>query len=179
VPELDDVRDAVVRAWKMMQALPLATEKAKEHAEEARESSSMTLEEIHGLTLEVVPVEEFTFFDALNDLPDVARSEMDFRKAVAALDTHEVGVIPNRAQTVVYVTRVQSTEPSDEAMRRKFMDRLKPTLGEPGTLPRLGFRVLQEGFRDSQNAMSQWFKQLSDDYEVKWERTPQAASQER
>jgi hypothetical protein len=179
IPDLADVRDDVVRAWKMMQAFPLAMEKAKEHAEESRESSRMTLEEIHGSTLTVVPVEEFTFYGDLDELPDVAPDEIAFRKAVAALEAHEVGVIPNRAQTVVYVARVQSKEPSDEAMRRTFMNRLKPAPGEPGTQPRLGLRVIQEGVRDSQNTIGEWFKQLSDDYEVKWERTPQAASQER
>jgi len=142
VPPLNDVREEVVRAWKLQQALPLARAQAERMAKQAAEAARPLAEVFADNAAKVITTNPFTWM-TLGALPGSMRREpprlsvvtgkttggegvtiagagQDFMQAVFDLDVGQVGVAVNQPQKFVYVVRVLTVEPSDEQRREAF-----------------------------------------------------------
>jgi hypothetical protein len=132
VPELSDVRDEVVRSWKMIQARELAQKRADVLVDEAK-TSDKPLKELFSKR-DVVATPPFSWLTrgaagAMDPQARVTMSEVegiqdagpDFMREVFSLGVGEVGRAMNQPQTVCYVVRVVTLEPSREVLRSTFM----------------------------------------------------------
>lgn len=135
VPTLDEIRGQVIEAWKMRSARKLAAEKAEELAAEAR-SADKPLREVFGgrAGVEVIDTGTFTWMtfgsagqfsrnqpprlSAVRGIPEAGH---DFMRQVFSLETGQVRLAFNAPETVVYVVRVASMEPSEVVLRETFM----------------------------------------------------------
>lgn len=134
VPDFADVRSKVLRAWKMGKARDLAAAKAKKLAEEANKAGKPLKElfaDREGLTVSQTP--SFSWLTRgianVDNRPPLAISEVegieapgaDFMREVFSLGVGSVGEALNEPQSVVYVVRVVSLEPSREVLRAGFL----------------------------------------------------------
>lgn len=137
VPELKDVRDQVVEAWKLEQARPAAEKRAEQLAAIAREASRPMSESLAGQTVvgtpegETLTVRETPRFSWLNVprnlpfqfnpmfSPPPELSPVDglegvgqgfMRTVFEDLKPGDVGVAPNQNRSVYYVVRVKERD---------------------------------------------------------------------
>lgn len=134
VPDFADVRSKVLRAWKMVKARDLALAKAKKLAEEAN-TAGKPLKELfadrEGLTVLQTP--SFSWLTrgtanvdnraplAISEVEGVEVPGADFMREVFSLSVGSAGEAMNEPQTVAYVVRVVSLEPSREVLRVGFL----------------------------------------------------------
>lgn len=135
VPELDEIRDEVVRAWKMREARPLAAKHAEQLADEARTAKKPLAEVFAGKSgMQVSETPAFSwltggFAGMFNQQVPPTLSEVEgvddpgdaFMHQVFSLEVGDVGVAMNNPQTVAYVVRLTSLEPSRQLLRDTFM----------------------------------------------------------
>jgi hypothetical protein len=168
VPPLDQIRDKVVLAWKMVKARELARKRAEEFAAQAR-TLKKPLEELFGgqsklkitetgpfswLTLGNVPADPGAL-PRLSDVEGTDRVGEEFMKAVFALEPAQIGVAMNVPQTTVYVIRLIDFEPSMEELREDFAR----------ALPN---RYLAAGIDDQRAVFRAWLADLNRDAGVHW-----------
>ncbi len=180
VPLLDDVRDDVVRAWKMQQALPLARAKAEQLAQQAAQSGQPLVAVFPDNASQVIRSDPFSWMtrgampggmpmrptlspvkgQAGDRRVSVAGAGEDFMRAVFDLQVGQVGVAVNQPQTFVYVVRIEAEEPSDQQRREAFF-----AAGLTNELAELAQLQLGDIVRD-------WYSTLEREYEIKWSRPP-------
>ena len=135
VPELDDVRDEVVAAWKREKAADKALERAEELAGEA-EQSGKTLREFflddegQGV-FETTPFSFLTFGDVSQTTGEVSLKLSQPSPFIApgpallavatGLETDGVGAALNHDHSIAYVVRVAARLDSSEELRAKFL----------------------------------------------------------
>ncbi len=125
VPEWnDEIKLTVVAAMKL--------EKAKELAAEAAEASAKSCSEAKALTGTVLPVaienfsrctmnvEGYPMPTALELYPQLENVDESFRSAVFKMTVGEIKAIPNRNQTIFYVTQMKAYSPNDKDLRAMF-----------------------------------------------------------
>lgn len=133
VPEFGEIRSQVLRAWKMNKARELAVKRAQELVEKAMQSAEplkKTFADESSLPVtETVP---FSWLTAggfsmrgrtpprLSEVEGVEQPGPDFMKEVFNLPLGGVGQAWNQPQTIDYVVRVVSLEPSPDVLRAKF-----------------------------------------------------------
>jgi hypothetical protein len=123
VPTLDEVRDEVVRAWKMREAGKLAIKRAEELAKKAQDAGGSLTDAIAGdQSLSIVKTDPFAFFTIGNVSRDTQQvtsfrlSEPDgivaagpeFMEKVFELKDGQVAAAPNHDHSIAYV--VKATE---------------------------------------------------------------------
>ena len=175
VPELKDIRDEVVDAWKTREALALAEAEAKALAEKARESKKPLKETFSDKPeLKVAETNPFTWMTrgflpvnmggspTLSSVDQVEHAGMEFMRSVFKLKVGDVGTAVNQPKTVVYVVRVQSESPSEEALREQFLQ-----TGNSSELQQIAFFDKMDVRRD-------WIESIRRELNVKWERQPQS-----
>jgi hypothetical protein len=136
VPELNDVRDEVVKSWKLIHARELARKRAEALAEKARESKKPLAETLgagDGVSVTTTPAFAWLtrgaaagMFDSqtppkLSEVEGVQDVGSEFMQKVFSLGVGETGEAMNEPQTICYVVRVVSLEPSREVLRSLFM----------------------------------------------------------
>ena len=135
VPELSDVRDEVVRSWKQIKARDLARKRADALVEKARESKKPLAETLGAADgVSVTKTTAFSWltrgavnmFDTqtppkLSVVEGVQDAGADFMRKVFSLSVGETGEAMNEPQTICYVVRVVSLEPSREVLRNLFI----------------------------------------------------------
>ncbi len=154
-PELKDVRDKVVAAWKRQQAAILAEAAAKTLATKARDS---------GLSLEtyfakeqggenkaeagtVVETDPFSFLTIGNISPTTGEVRLrlsqpeplvapgpDLLEAVFDLEPGDVGAALNHDQSIVYLLRVSARLQSEDALRSQFLTEGDRWFGMPAMI---------------------------------------------
>jgi hypothetical protein len=134
VPEFSDVRSKVLRVWKMTKARTLAMKRAKELAEEANKAQK-PLKELFASRegLSVIQTPSFSWLTRgsanvdgraplrTSEVEGIESPGSDFMRAVFNLNVGASGEAMNAPQTIAYVVRVASLEPSRERLRPAFM----------------------------------------------------------
>lgn len=139
VPELNEIRAEVVRAWKLVQARALARQHAARLADEARTAKKTLAEFLKGWKHQVVQTDRFswmTFGSAggfafamtpvLSQVKGVDSPGHEFMRTVFGLEVGQFGVAMNQPQTVAYIIRLTSLEPSREVQRAEFISERLP-----------------------------------------------------
>ena len=174
-PPLEEVRDQVVRAWKLQQAQHLALEAAKSKADEARQKSA-TLREVFGeQVLEVGPFTAATMGSVpggmggqqprLTKLPDLDNAGPEFMELVTNLEKGEVGTAMNHPRTVAYVIQVTAEITDPVVLRSEFAARTATNYQSFAAV----------GLPEKQNAYQEWIEQLEREADLHWVRPPREA----
>jgi len=136
VPKLSEVREEVVRAWKMAKARELAQKRANQYAATARETDKPLSEALAGITgVEYATPAPFSWLTQGLNSPDFSRrslprlstmEELDnagpaFMETVFGLKPGEVGVTANHPATKVYIVRLNEFTPSQGVLHIDFL----------------------------------------------------------
>jgi hypothetical protein len=136
VPELSEVRDEVVQSWKMIQARDLARKRAQALVGKAREAGKPLAEAFgagEGVRATTTPAFSWLSRGAdlgmfgsqapatLSEVEGVQDAGPDFMREVFSLSVGDVGLAMNQPQTICYVIRLDSLNPSREVLRNLFM----------------------------------------------------------
>ncbi|TWT90597.1 periplasmic folding chaperone [Pseudobythopirellula maris] len=152
VPELEDVRDEVVRAWKLDKAADLALAKAEELAKEAQDSGKPlanffadSAEAPAGV--EVVDTDPFSFLTFGNVSQTTGEATLrlstpeplvaagpDLLEKVFDLGEGEIGAALNHDHSIAYVLRVSQRMEPLEQMRSSFLVEGDRWFGLPATI---------------------------------------------
>lgn len=134
-PELDEVRDQVVRAWKMQKAADLALAEAEKLAKEAEEKGVPLAEFFSGNEeIEVVETDPFSWLTfgmvspttrtvefRLGDAEPLEAAGPVFMEKVFNLKPRELGAVLNHDQTVAYIVRIVQHLSSKAELRQDFL----------------------------------------------------------
>jgi|GEM_PF-1095918 len=172
VPELQDIRDEVVAAWKSQQAYQLAKAEAEKLAKSVQGDKPLKESLDAALAKNVLEPPAFTWLTRgampmgsgapmLNVVDGVEHAGQDFMQVVFGLKAGQVGVAADTPHKIVYVVRVDSESPPEEQRRTQFL--------EGGLTADMGFlaRVELQGF------LNQWHRDLDEEMQVKWNRPPE------
>lgn len=142
-PELSEVRDQVVAAWKQDKAAQLALEAAQAKAAEAAESGQ-PLVDFFGDDSGVSVIETEPFSRMFQGLPDprtglptmqlgqpaaVTAAGPDFMEAV--FDNEKAAAALNHDHTIAYVVRVKSHSETAEELQKGYLESGGRWLGQP------------------------------------------------
>ena len=145
IPELADVKDEVIRAWKLQQAAELAKKHAENLAKKAQEAKSPLADFLaNEESIEVVRTDPFSqqtggdvaFVQGqvqqqplrLSQPDGIVAAGPEFLERVFELKDGHVGAVLNNDHSIAYIIRVVEHEDSPEELRQAF-------LGEAGTWP--------------------------------------------
>jgi hypothetical protein len=172
IPTFEQMKDEVVRAWKLREARKLALARAEELANRAR-SEKKSLKEVFAgdAGLEVTDTGPFSWLTygsvpvgltpnqppRLSQVPGVDTPGPDFMRAVFHLEPSEIGMAMNHPETVVYVVQLETSSPSETVLRETFM------------VENFGRYAIAAQF-DRQELSQAWSKQFIEDAGLDWER---------
>jgi hypothetical protein len=187
VPKLEDIRDEVVRAWKMQEdrAVKLAIEAGQRYAQQAREQRK-TLSEIAAgrPDLEVLETDEISWMTTgslsvntggqvyATPIAQVEGAGHEFRQVMFRLEPGQIDVAANQPLTTVYVIRIISQSPDEEVLREQFVQINASSLIARGQSNPLGYLARTE----SDRLLGQWYQGLLDEIDFQWVRDPQGPS---
>ena len=168
-PSFQSARDDVLRAWRIVEARPLARKAAEELATAAR--ADKTLEQVAAARggLEVQKVGPFTWltrgtapFGSAPELsqPDgLAMPGDELMRAVFDLEPGQTTLAFNEPKTVCYAIRLVSLEPDDARLKDLFL--------ASATDPRRLATVAED---DTRAVYERWMKSIQERYDVSWKR---------
>lgn len=177
IPKLEEIRDAVVRAWKMRKAADLALERAKQLAADAK-PSGLPLREFFASdnTVEVQTTAPFTWLGLDFVDPTSSRAAVkqmlpepliapgpEFMEAVFNLKVGETAAALNHDRSNAYVVRMAEKMESPAEMQRAFLQEANRYAGLPNLMADLGRLET---------------KATLDGFEIDWKRTPDSAEPE-
>ncbi|MEZ6071214.1 MAG: hypothetical protein R3C10_13300 [Pirellulales bacterium] len=170
VPELADIKEEVISAWRFAQARPLALARADELATEARKSGDTLAQAFADRSdLTVVTTGAFTWLTTgmvpqfsspilrISEIDGVDLPGSKFMQTAFALSAGEVGVAMNQPESIAYVIRVTSEDTPAENLRSDFLASNQDM-------------YLQVGQADVQQLLRTWRADLVADAGVHWER---------
>ncbi len=174
VPELGEIRDEVVRAWKLQKAAELAEKRTQELATKIEQSGSTLADYFAGDPAVVVDrTDPFSWLTAgnvtrtgqvpfrLSEPTGIQAAGPDFMEAVFGLGDGQVGAVLNNDHSVAYIVRVVEHQESRETLRQAF-------LAEMGRWP--GVDTMNR--HHAQQATSALWDGLYQDAGVDWVREP-------
>ncbi len=185
VPELDEIRGEVVKAWKMDEARKLAQEAAEKLA--AKVSGDKSLKEQVPAGTKVLTPQAFSYVNPISmmmvrfgqaRMPQLDEIELGIenastdiiKKEVVKMPIGGVEVLPNASKSIYYVVHVVNDVMDEQESRQKFIqDIVDNPLGEGPALE--GFIVSGRDLR-SRNPIDlqpyfDWYEQLEKQYDVK------------
>ena len=185
VPELKDVRDEVVKAWKAREALKLARKAADDAAEQARQSGASLASKFGGE--KVIETDATTFYDKMSvimarmrqgylqtsEIEGIEGVGEEFMRTVFKQQAGDVCVAVNQPETEVCVVRIKTDRPSREELQRDFKEAL--TKGAPPGLP---YEVQLLAAGDVGRFFRDWIQDFDKKMEVDWKRDPRPGSQQ-
>jgi hypothetical protein len=136
VPTLDEVRDEVVKAWKLREAGKLALKRAEELAKAAQEKGGSLNDAIAGDTsLSVVRTDPFAFFTVgsvsretqqvqsfrLSEPDDIVAAGPEFMEKVFALKEGEVTAAPNHNDSIAYAVKIAEHQNTLAELQQAFL----------------------------------------------------------
>jgi hypothetical protein len=172
VPALADIREKVVDAWKQREARKSAQSEAQKLVEAARKSGKSLKDAFADRSdLGVKETNEFSWLSTgltpasmgepgLSFVDGVESPGEEFMRSVFALHTGEVGTALNQPQTIVYVVRIISESPGEDALRAEFLQS-----GRSFETQRIAALAGQQSIRD-------WLGNLETDLNLTWHRPP-------
>ena len=168
VPSFQAARAEVERAWRIVEARPLARSRADEIAR-AAEGGKPLAEVVKEGPFKPETVGPFTWLarsaGSFGSAPTLSRPEgvsmpgEEFMRAVFGLEPGGVAVAFNEPRTVCYVIRLISYDPSAEVLRERFVD--------AGTDQR---RMAAVAEQEQRQAAVRWVEQLEKRYDLSWKR---------
>ena len=172
-PELAEVRQQVLEAWKFTKALELAKAEAQKQADKAQGAAS--LKEVVADPTKVITTIPFSWLTtgslafgsgmpSLSAVDGIDLAGTEFMDAVFSLKPGQAGVAPNQSHRTVYVVRVVSQEPSDDVLKEQFL--------ESGQTP----PVRMVANFDAGRIQSEIFESLDEELSLVWQRKPIEAS---
>lgn len=172
VPELKDIREEVIAAWKLGRAVAVAKEEAEKLAKQVKGDKPLKDSVDEKLAKQVVETNEFSWMTHgstpmgsgapyLSSVTGVEMPGAEFMEAVYALRPNQVGVAINRPKTVVYVVRLVSDSPPEEQRRQQFLD------------TGITYETFYMGAMDRQQILEQWYLDLDKEMGLQWTRPPQ------
>ncbi|MEX2560812.1 MAG: SurA N-terminal domain-containing protein [Pirellulales bacterium] len=176
VPELKEIQDEVVRAWKLIQARDPAKKKAAElvaKAGRAKESLAELYGEQGGYTIVRPPAFSWLTTTSagvdsraipqISEVEGVEDAGEDFMRAVFRLQVGKVGSAMNQPQTVVYVIRVEKLDPPLSTLRQLF-------IAYPFSLYQTA------ALAERQQLIQAWLEQIRREAALEWVRPPDQRS---
>ena len=175
VPELEDIRDEVVAAWKTEQARELAKSAANKLAD--RLDGKKPLKEQAGSDHDVLMPPAFSYFEPRSvdftrmrmgrpipdSIKDIEEQSSDvIRKEVVNMPVGTIRVLPTADKSIFYVVRVASDNDADGEARDDFMQDIVDS--EREGLPDL---IMYAAGNDRQEVVFDWYENLEEEYEVK------------
>lgn len=136
IPTLSEVRDEVLKAWKLREAGKLALKRAEELAKTANDKSGSIADAIAGdSSLKIVKTDPFAFFTVgtvsretqqvqsfrLSEPDGVVAAGPEFMEKVFDLRDDEVGAAANHDKSFAYVVKVADHQNSLEELRQAFL----------------------------------------------------------
>ena len=133
VPELEEARPAIVKYWKMTQALEKAKERGGQYTARVRDSNqSLQVLFEDDETIKVTDTGEFTWMTygatrtgvgapRISMVPGVEYAGQQFMKDVSTLESGETVVTVNQPENKVYVVYMKAVTTSDEDLRQMFL----------------------------------------------------------
>ncbi len=170
-PSFQSARDDVLRAWRIVEARPLARKAAEEIATEAK--AGKTLEQIAAARggLEVEKAGPFTWLTRgtapFGSAPELSQPEGlampgdELMRAVFDLEPGQTAVAFNEPKTVCYAIRLVSLEPDDAQLKDLFLASSQD--------PR---RLATVADDDTRSVYDGWMKSILERYAVSWKREP-------
>ena len=176
VPALDQIRDSVVRAWKMIEARDLARKRADELAIQARvakkplkdvfaNQSTLKVTDTNSfswMTVGNVPLDPMSSQPRISQVEGVENAGPAFMEAVFSLSAGEIGVALNHPQDKAYVIRLVEYERPLDELRKDFA-------AEPP------MRYMSIAGNDQRKVYLAWLDDLKKDARVHWIRQADAA----
>jgi len=178
--ETDQLRQEVLRAWKMIQARSLARNQAAQFAALARNTGKSLQEALAkepGVTvLEAGPFSWLThgavsprlFLQAppprISSIPQVEMPGEEFMETVFRMEPGQVEVAFNQPKTVAYVIRVKSFEPSWQVLWAQFVSDRYEDYSSAAVF-------------DQQKIRAAWMEHLKQQIGFRWERKPYSGSE--
>ncbi len=180
VPSLDDVRDKVVRAWKMIKARELARKSAAEYAVQARTGGKPFKEAFANRpNLEVTETDWFSWMTMgnvpldpngnrprLSTIEGVEHAGDAFMADVFNLSPGEVSVTTNEPQNTVYIVRLAEFEKPIDELRQDFASERRPL-------------YMAVAMPDQRRIYDAWLKDVEKDAGVHWLREADTARRSR
>jgi hypothetical protein len=128
VPTLDEIKPAVVQAWKLIQARKPAMAKAEDDAAQARKLKQ-TLKDTFGSNADISTIGPISWYSRTQPFAPPQRTKVSgveqggdaFLKAVFGLKPGETGVAPNDPQSIYYVVQIESEKPTLDELHQQFM----------------------------------------------------------
>lgn len=174
VPELSEIRDKVIDAWKQQEAFKVAKVEADQLAGQAKSAAKPLKDIIAGKgDLKVTETNEFSWLSTgftpagmgapgLSSVEGVNDGGEDFMRAVFALKLNETGVAINEPKTFVYVVRITNDAPGEEELKKQFL--------ESGG----SFEIQQIAMMEGQMRLRDWYQNLTKQMGVSWKRPAEA-----
>lgn len=173
VPELSEVRDEVVKSWKMAKARDLARKRAEALVDEARKADKSLKDAFadqEGLSVTTTPAFSWLTRGAagsldsqapvrLSEVEGVQDAGPDFMREAFNLSVGETGFAMNQPQTICYVIRVVSLEPSREVLRTTFMADSYSSYAAAS-------------MEDRREVLNAWIKGIENEAHLTWKRPP-------
>jgi hypothetical protein len=145
VPELSEIRDEVVRAYKKQKAAELALKDAEAQAKKAQESGSSLADFFADKpSIQVVqtdPFSQLTHGDVpdqfgrqpfrLSQPDDIVAPGLDFLRQVFSLKDGEVAAVLNNDHSLVYVIRIVEHLNSSDELRNAYLSEVNTWDGLP------------------------------------------------
>lgn len=171
VPSFQSARADVLRAWKIVEARPLARRAADELAAAAKGSESLEAVAAARGGLDVEKVGPFTWLSrgtapfgaapVLSQPDGLAMPGEELMQTVFSLVPGQAAVAFNEPKTVCYCLRLGALEPGDDQLKSLFLAAAKD--------PRRLAAVADE---DTRGIYDRWMKSLEERHAVAWKREP-------
>ncbi|MGI9177801.1 MAG: hypothetical protein ACR2IT_08095 [Pirellulales bacterium] len=171
-PSFQSSRDDVLRAWRIVEARPLAQKAAEELVAEVT-SGGKTLEAVAAARggLEVAKIGPFTWLNrgtapfgaapVLSQPEGLAMPGEETMRAVFALEPGQATAVFNEPKTVCYCVRLTALEPSEDQLKELFL--------ASSSDPRRLAAVAED---DTREVYDRWLKAIEARHAVAWKREP-------
>ncbi|HUG66954.1 MAG TPA: hypothetical protein VMM76_04330 [Pirellulaceae bacterium] len=168
VPELEDIRDEVIDAWKRREAFVIAKAEAEKLAKQAAGDKPLGESLSTHDDLEIIQPAPFSWMSTgstpfggagaptLSQVEGVEAAGNEFMRSVFSLKKSEVGIAVDQPEAIVYVVRIAAETPSDEMLKEQFLS--------SGVTPEMS----QIAFVEIEDVWQDWYKNLEEEMEVKW-----------
>jgi hypothetical protein len=177
-PPLEEIREEVVRAWRLQKALEIAIQEAEKTAQVIRKApKEAPLADAAGVqeTAVIRPpgfswmTQGATAFGGagapyVSDVPGVDGPGFDFMETVFQLQPGEVGVAPNEPKTIAYLVRLEDETPGEEVLRDLFW--------QSGI--QFNVQVQYVARLEQQRKIFAWIEEFEKDWGLEWKRPPQS-----
>ena len=136
MPKLDEVRDEVVKAWKLREAGKLGTEAGRRTGQGSQEKGGSLADAIAGdSSLAAIKTDPFAFFTVgtvsrdtqqvqsfrLSEPDGIVAAGPEFMEKVFALKEGEVAAAPNHNDSVAYVVKIADHQNTQDELRQAFL----------------------------------------------------------